>query len=142
MTVVQNRILRIIGVSKARALSAYGISSVPSFLESCSTAQVRKLLSESTTQLPQNLKSKATVHHHKNDFVFDVPRDSTTKFANSSVIKTLQLMRDERLVISWAQPFSAAEPAPPPKLTQECPFCKVHFKQLSKHKFKARPTTD
>ena len=70
MSVFHNRILRIINISKAKALAAYGISDIASFLESSSSNQVRKLLTDSTSPVARSLLSSATKCLRNSNFLF------------------------------------------------------------------------
>ena len=111
MTVFQNRILRIIGISKATALTEHNILEVTQFLEMNSTAQVRKLL-EKSTPLAASLATTA-VRRINHAFKYDIPRARTKKFNDSPVLKTLRLLRDECAAAS-----RTIRPPPSPILTQ------------------------
>ncbi len=92
MQVIQNRMLRIIGTTKERALSEYGIIPVSEFIESSCFEQITRILSTANHTLPASLR--ITDPNRRINFPFDIPLAKTAKFCNSPVLKTLRRMRD------------------------------------------------
>ena len=79
MAVYQNKILRTIGISKPDALEKYKLTEITSYIKSCRTKQVKKLLTDRTNPLTQSLVTKAKRRSHA-AFELDIPTARTTKF--------------------------------------------------------------
>ena len=94
MAVYQNKILCIIDISKPDALKKYELMEITSYIKSCSTKQVKKLLTDRTNPLTQSLVTKAKRRNHA-AFELDIPTARTTKFDQSPVLTTLRIMEEE-----------------------------------------------
>jgi len=92
MQIIQNRMLRIIGVKKS-ALDKYRIKSASEFIESECIGQVAKILSSTTHSLPNELRKNEK--RTTSSFPFTIPRAKTEKFNQSAVLKTLRHLRDK-----------------------------------------------
>jgi hypothetical protein len=92
MQVIQNRMLRIIGISRPDALAKYGIQDVKDFIEAACFEIISKILGSGTHPLATSLR--ITDPNRRNRFPFDIPLAKSTKFNDSPVMWVLRRMRD------------------------------------------------
>ena len=83
MQLIQNRMLRIIGISKEVALTQYNILSMSDFIEKMCIMQVTKVLHSQEHTLPASLRTTRRIH---SNFQFELPGARTEKFNNSAVM--------------------------------------------------------
>jgi plasmid maintenance system killer protein len=91
MQAFQNRIFRIIGISKQHALEQFKLNDVDAFIEKTAVNKVKKILSD-----PHHvLRSKLTkIHARTGERVLNVPKSRTEKHKNSIIPKCLRILRD------------------------------------------------
>jgi hypothetical protein len=133
MQVVQNRMLRSIGIKRQEALEKYNIVDIDEFIKTARYLQVSKILSSETHSLPISLRRNLPSHH--NAFPFTIPRTYKKPFHESAVMKTLREMRDSDEFKSRAEPLVIA-------VKEDgvyCPNCgKGPFVCLGKHAWRCK----
>jgi hypothetical protein len=131
MQVFQNRILRIIGLTKELARSKYGITDITSLLDEASLNQVRKLLQSADSPLAAVLATTAS-RRANSVFAYDIPRAKTSKFNTCAVLRTLRLMRDS----ATSRRITVSQPSPTPATSDKhpCPVCSHPIKHYNMHK--------
>ena len=133
MQVIQNRMIRIIGLKKETAYSKYGILNVSDFIELSRLEQVKRILKTQTHSLPISLGSNQRSHF---SFNLKIPIARTEKFNQSAVIKNLRFMRDSASRIKVLSDIKSV-----PKISttalKKCPTCPMVSKRLDLHRCKA-----
>ena len=123
MQVIQNRMLRIIGVNRDKVSKKYSIPPIAEFIEAASAEQVNKVLNSKTHALPNSL---LTTRRSNTKFPYDIPLAKTSKFLNSPVMKALRELREKfsrRATATTAPVLPAALTASASRLMQQCPWC-------------------
>ena len=93
MRVIQNRMLRIIGIKNAAKMAKYGICEEPStFIENACFESISKILNSPTHPLPASLRLAA--QGRRTRFPFHIPIARGQKFNESPVMWTLRRLRD------------------------------------------------
>ena len=115
MQVLQNKLLRTIGIKHDLALSKYGIQDVNDYITSVSLKQVTGILTTDGRKprdhpLAMGLLSKRVAH---SKFPFTIPRSHNDKFEQNAVILTLVHMRDNVYGTGRANHPPQPPPAPP-----------------------------
>ena len=110
MQVLQNTMLRIIGITRAEAKSKYGIQDVSDFIMSSCLDQVSRILRSSSHALTAGLLSTRKTH---STFPFTIPLPRKEQFKQNAVMLTLVHLRDN------VYGTSRAKPAPLPLLPTE-----------------------
>ena len=90
--VLQNSLLRSIGVSRETAETEYRISTVKSFITSCSMAQVSYILNDNSSPLRARLLSARKTN---SKFPFTIPLLRKESFKSNPVIAALIHLRDK-----------------------------------------------
>ena len=126
MQVLQNKLLRTIGIKHDLALSKYGIQDVNDYITSVSLKQVTGILTTDGRKprdhpLAMGLLSKRVAH---SKFPFTIPRSHNDKFEQNAVILTLVHMRDNVYGTGRANHPPQPPPAPPaPPAAAKGPLC-------------------
>ena len=108
MQAFQNKLLRIIGISREAANLKYSILDVSDFVASCSSAQVTRILNASTHSLPLSLTNVKRVTH--STFQFTIPTAWSDKFACDAVMLALHQL--ERVANASRRPPQQLPPLP------------------------------
>jgi len=107
MQVLQNTLLRVIGISREVAKDKYGISDVSEFIVSSCIAQVTRILNQPSHTLTASLRSARKTH---STFPFTIPKPCKESFKQNAVMRTLTHLRDN--VYGTGRTASSTRPPP------------------------------
>ena len=111
MQVLQNTLLRTIGITREAAKTKYGIVDVSEYIKSSCIAQVTRILNQPSHTLTASLRSARKTH---SAFPFTIPIPRKEAFKQNSVMVTLVHLRDN--VYGTGRAVPPARPPPPPQL--------------------------
>ena len=112
MQVLQNTLLRVIGISREMARTKYGIVDVGEFIVQSCIAQVTRILNQPSHTLTASLRSTRKTH---SAFPFTLPKPCKETFKQNAVMLTLIHLRYNVYCTGRAAP-SARPPPPQPLL--------------------------
>jgi len=137
MQIVQNKMLRAIGITRKEALDTYSIFDVCDFLKESSIAFVTRVLNTPGHPLPLSIKA---IHKSHYDCPFTIPSAKTERFNSSAVMMTLRCIRDTTYNSrTAAEPTSSTSSAPNTQLARpnpvnggkvQCPECRTWLQCL------------
>ena len=110
MQVLQNTLLRIIGISPEVAKTKYSIADVSEFIMRSCIEQVTRILNQPSHTIPASLVSARKTH---SAFPFTIPRACKESFKRNAVMVTLTHLRDNVYGTGRAAPPARPEPPQP-----------------------------
>jgi hypothetical protein len=118
MQVLQNTLLRAIGISREEAKTKYGIVDVNEFIVSSCISQVTRILNQPSHTLTVSLRSTRKTH---SAFPFTIPKPCKEAFKQNAVMLTLTHLRDNVYGTGRAAPPAQPPPPQPPPQSRPDP---------------------